>query len=196
VAKSFHEYSTRAQIGVFALLCGLTVAAAWQTLLAPDQAEVTARESSLDAVRVQVSTVTAVARQLPRFEREVAALERSLIQTTAVLPDEKDAQDVLRQLHTLASASALDIRSFTPKPIATRPQYEEWPIELGLQGDYHDLGRFFDRVASLPLLISVSDLHMKTQMEPGSRGSVTVSCVATTYVFTHEPTPAPAGGKS
>lgn len=128
--------------------------------------------------------------------REVQILEQALIQTTAVLPDEKDPQDVLRNLHELASESALDISSFTPKPIATKPQYSEWPIELGLEGGYHDLGRFFDRVATMSRLMSVSDLHIKTRTKTDGRATVTASCVATTFVFKKDIAPTAPGGKS
>jgi type IV pilus assembly protein PilO len=114
-----------------------------------------------------------------------------------VLPDEKDAQDVLRQLHELATDSSLSISSFTPKAVTDKPQYSEWPIELGLNGGYHDLGRFFERIANLPLLISVSDLHLKAK-DGASKdpGSLVASCTATTFVFRKDGTLAPAKGKS
>ena len=113
--------------------------------------------------------------------------------STAILPDEKDAQDVLRQLHELASDSSLAIASFTPKTVADKPQYSEWPIELGLNGGYHDLGKFFERIANLPLLISVSDLHLKAKEGNGKdAGSLTASCTATTFVFRKDPALAPA----
>ena len=99
------------------------------------------------------------------------ALEVSLRETTAVIPEEKDPQDVLRNLHELASESSLDIASFTPKAIVAKTQYSEWPIELGLEGSYHDLGRFFDRIASMSRLMSVSDLKIKTKTKPNGRGT-------------------------
>ena len=98
------------------------------------------------------------------------ALEVALRETTAVIPDEKDPQDVLRNLHELASESALDIASFTPKPVVAKAQYAEWPIQLGLEGTYHDLGRFFDRLATMSRLISVSDLDIKTRIEADRQG--------------------------
>jgi type IV pilus assembly protein PilO len=195
MARSFHELSARAQVAAFVMVCGLTVAAAWQTLLAPDRLELATRAARLSAVQADVARAAGVAQQLPRIEREVAALGQALDRTTAVLPDEKDAQDVLRQLHVLATESSLALSSFTPKPVSAKAQYAEWPIELGLEGNYHDLGRFFDRVANLPLLISISDLHLKTQTQTGAHGSIVVSCVATTYVFRHGAAAGPAGVK-
>lgn len=195
MAKSFHELNTRTQIAIFALLAVTTVGAAWQVLIGPERAELATREARLAAVQSDVARASATAKRLPVLEREIAGLEHSLTATTAILPDEKDAQDVLRQLHEMASESSLSLTSFTPKAVTEKPQYSEWPIELGLDGGYHDLGRFFDRVANLSLLVSVSNLHLKARVQPGGPadpGSLTASCTATTYVFRREGEVAPA----
>jgi len=151
MAKSLHQLSSRTQIAVFGLLCVLTVAAAWQVLLGPQQAEIAAARAKLSTLESEVNKAQLVAMRLPVAEREVRALELALRQTEAVIPEEKDPQDVLRNLHEVASDSLLDIASFKPKPIVAKAQYTEWPIEIGLEGSYHDLGRFFDRIAGMLL---------------------------------------------
>ena len=195
MAKSLHQLGSRSQIIVFAVLCVLTVAAGWQVAIGPLRAELSSRAAKLDSLQAEVARAKAVAGQLSSVEHDVKALEAALVETTAVLPDEKDPQDVLRNLHELASEAELDISSFTPKPIATKAQYSEWPIELGLEGGYHDLGRFFDRVATMSRLMSVSNLHIKTKVKPTGRGSVVVSCTATTFVFKKDVAGAAPGGK-
>ena len=183
MAKSFHELSSRAQQIVFFLLAGLTMVAAWQLLIGPAQAELSSQRAKLASIQGDVARAQATAGKLPQLQHEVAEAEAALQQTTAVLPDEKDPQDVLRNLHDLASESALDIETFTPKTIVTRAQYAEWPITLGLQGTYHNLGRFFDRIASMTRLMSVSELQIKSMPKAGPAGTITATCLATTFVF-------------
>jgi type IV pilus assembly protein PilO len=195
MAKSFHELSPRSQTIVFVLLCVLTVGAAWQLLLSPQRVEVAAARDRLGVLETELVRAQGVAARLPAAQREVKALEVSLRETESVIPEEKDPQDVLRHLHELASESLLSIASFRPKTVVTRTQYTEWPIELGLEGTYHDLGRFFDRIASMPRLMSVSDLSIKTKTKPDGRGSVAVSCVATTFVFDTAAAMVNAGGR-
>ena len=183
MAKSFHELSSRSQTIIFVGLCALTVVGAWQMLLGPAHADLATERARLAAVTGEVARAQATAARLPALRREVQAIEAQLLQTTAVLPDEKDPQDVLRNLNEVASESLLSIATFTPKAIVTKTQYSEWPISLALEGSYHDLGRFFDRVASMSRLMSVSDLQIKVQPKPMSRSTITASCVATTFVF-------------
>lgn len=183
MAKSFHELSTRAQFIVFVMLSLFTVGGGWQVLIGPQRADLATKQTKLTALEGDLTKARAVAARLPQAQKDVKALTAALQETQAVIPDEKDPQDVLRNLHELASESLLDIATFKPKPVATKAQYTEWPIELGIEGSYHDLGRFFDRIASMPRLISVADLQIKTKSKPTGRGTVAVSCVATTFVF-------------
>jgi type IV pilus assembly protein PilO len=195
MAKSFHELSPRAQTIVFVMLSLLTAGATWTILLSPQRTAMAGLREQLQTLEAELVRAQGVAARLPAAEREVKALEASLRETQSVIPEEKDPQDVLRNLHQLASESLLDIASFKPKNVVTKTQYTEWPIELGLEGSYHDLGRFFDRIASMPRLMSVSDLSIKTKLRPNGRGSVSVSCVATTFVFEKEMEVAHAGGQ-
>jgi type IV pilus assembly protein PilO len=191
MAKSFHQYSPRAQAIVCAVLSAGVLFAAWRVLIEPERAEVKVRRARLAAVNAEVAKATLVAQRLPAVQKEIKLLEAALLQTTAILSDEKDVQVVLAGLYGLASESNLGMSSFIPKPIAEREQYTEWPIEVGLEGGYHDLARFFDRVASDPRLISVSNLQFRINSQQTRRGLVQATCMATTFVFT----PAVAGGK-
>jgi type IV pilus assembly protein PilO len=152
-------------------------------LISPEEDAIARSRTRLTSLETDVKKAQLVAMKLPVVQRDLRNLEASLRATQAVIPEEKDPQDVLRNLYEMASDSLLDIASFKPKPIVAKAQYTEWPIELGFEGNFHDLGRFFDRVASMSRLMSISDLQIKTKSRPNGRGTVAASCVATTFVF-------------
>jgi type IV pilus assembly protein PilO len=186
MAKSFHELSQRSQMIIFGLLCVLGSAGAWQVAIGPDSAELETRRAHLAKLEGEIVRVQAIADKLPQLQREVRSLEVALRETTASIPEEKDPQDVLRNLYELASDSSLDLARFEPNVIVAKAQYSEWPIKVNFEGGFHDLGRFFDRLASMSRLISVTDLNIKTKQKPNGRGTVTATCLATTFVFRHE----------
>jgi type IV pilus assembly protein PilO len=193
MAKSFNQLAPRTQIIIFGLLCVLAIAGAWQVSIGPNAAELETRRAHLANLEAEIVRVQAITDRLPELQREVKALEVSLRETTSSIPDEKDPQDVLRNLHDVAADSSLDIASFKPSPIVDKAQYSEWPIQLTFEGGFHDLGRFFDRLANMARLISVSDIDIKTKTKPNGRGSVTVSCLATTFVFRQDLAVVPTG---
>ena len=187
MAKSFHELSSKAQLAVFGFLGILMVVGSWQVLLSPERAAIEERQTFLETLEADVTKAQATAARLVIVQREVKALEAALRETTAVIPEEKDPQEVLRALNQVASESLLELASFTPKPIVTKAQYSEWPVQLGLEGGYHDIGRFFDRIAAMSRLMSVSELNIKTKTRPNGRGTVTATCIATTFVVRKDP---------
>lgn len=189
MAKSFHELSPRAQLIIFGLLCALTVAGAWQVLIGPARAELETQRARMTKVESEVARVQAITNKLPQYQREVRALEVALRETMAVIPDDRDPQDVLRNLHELASESTLDLATFTPRPVVAKTQYSEWPLQLGIEGTYHDLGRFFARLAAMARLMSVSDMTIKVLSRPNAKGTIAVTCLATTFVFKKDTDP-------
>ena len=80
------------------------------------------------------------ANQLNQFKQQVSELETRLESLKAVLPEQKDVGDLLRRIQTLATQSNLAIRGFKPSPSVTKQLHEEWPIQLQLDGTYHNLG--------------------------------------------------------
>ena len=199
MAKSFHELSQRAQMIVFGLLCVLAIAGAWQVSIGPGSAELETRRAHLAKLEGEIVRVQAIADKLPALQREVRSLQVSLRETTASIPEEKDPSEVLASLLEVAGESSLDLAAWKPANIVEKAQYSEWPIQLTFEGGFHDLGKFFDRLAAMSRLISVSDLNIKTKTKPNGRGSVMATCVATTFVFrqdvaTAQPTPTSAKG--
>jgi type IV pilus assembly protein PilO len=186
MAKSFNDLSARTQLIIFSILCLAAVGGAWQVSIGPSSTELEERQAKLAKLESEIVRVQAIADKLPELQREVKALNVALRETTAALPEEKDPQDVLRNLHDIAAESSLDIASFRPNTIVAKSQYSEWPIQLGFEGSYHDLGRFFDRLAAMERLISVTDLSVKTKTKAEGRGTVVVTCIATTFVFRQE----------
>ena len=115
----------------------------------------------LAGLRAEIDRGHAAERRLPEFRRELASLEAQMSRLRAVLPDERDVADLLRRVQGMATQSSLTILGFTPQAVAKKDAYVEWPIGLKLEGTYHDLGGFLERVSKFPRIINVGDLKVK-----------------------------------
>ncbi len=73
-----------------------------------------------------------------------------------MLPEEKDGADLLRQMQTTAVQSNLVIKSFKPAPVVIKQLHAEWPISLELDGTYHNLAQFFDRLGKFARIVNIS----------------------------------------
>ena len=190
---SLSKLPWKLQLVVFVVLAAGSAGAFYYFLEIPVQARLATQQRELDAVRARIDKGLATARQLPEFRKEVSDLESRLEALRPILPEEKDAADLLRRVHTLAVQSNLTIRGFKPQAITTRELHAEWPIALELEGTYHNLGLFLDRVSKFPRTINVGALSIqgRSEKESSVAGTIGVTCTATTFVLI-EPPPADA----
>jgi type IV pilus assembly protein PilO len=90
----------------------------------------------------------------------------------------------------MATQSDLTIRGFAPQAVATKQMYAEWPIGLQLDGTYHNLGSFLERVSKFPRIINVTSIHIKAKNGANAGDTITADCTATTFVLIEPKKPA------
>jgi type IV pilus assembly protein PilO len=188
-----------AQVGAFVALAVTGAGAFYYYYEMPVRAEMAARQTQLTALHSDMNKGYETAKRLPQFQAQVAELQGRLDSLKAVLPDEKDAADLLRRLQIVATQSNLTIKSFKPAPTVTKQLHAEWPIMLELDGTYHNLAGFFDQIGHFTRIVNISGLVVKGKDKPAPNSTITATCVATTFVLmekakTVPPKPgAPAG---
>lgn len=190
MAMNLKSIPWRYQVALFAVAAVAALGGYYYFHEAPARAELAVRQQQLDALRAEIARGRATAQKLQEFQSQVADLQARLDSLKAVLPEQKDVGDLLRRIQTLATQSNLTIRGFRPQPIATREIHAEWPIGLELEGSYHNLGLFLDRVSRFPRIINVGSLVIRPRDQRDAQGgtsssssSILVSCTATTFVL-------------
>jgi type IV pilus assembly protein PilO len=180
-----------AQIGAFVLISVALAGAFYYFVEQKKQVELEAKARELSDIRGRISKGQAMARQLPEFKREIGTLEARLDSLKPILPDERDVGDLLRRVQTLATQSNLQVRGFRPQAITTKEMHAEWPIALQLEGNYHNLGLFLDRVSKFPRIINIGGMQIEQKADATAASSLTINATATTFVLVDTPPPAP-----
>jgi type IV pilus assembly protein PilO len=182
-----------AQIGAFVVLGGVGVGIFYKYYEVPTRAEMAGRETQLKSLHADIAKGQETARKLPEFRAQVDDLEGRLVNLRAVLPEEKDAGDLLRRLQTVATQSNLQIKAFKPSATVTKQLHAEWPISLELDGTYHNLAIFFDRVGKFTRIVNISGVDIQDKSTPEPTANITAKCVATTFVLLDKPAPPKPG---
>jgi type IV pilus assembly protein PilO len=180
-----------AQVGAFVVLSLAGAGAFWNFYAKPARESIDARNAQLSTLREEIRKGEIYKRRLPEVRRQIADLEQQLERLRAVLPEEKDVADLLRRIQGMATQSNLAIRGFTPRAVATKQLHAEWPIGLELEGSYHDLGAFLERVSKFPRIINVNGIKIRSAEQTRAGATISAECTATTFVLI-EPKAAPA----
>lgn len=179
----FGKLPWHAQLGIFVVLGLAGVGAFWYFYASPAESKLVTKRAEVKKLQGEIKAGLATAKRLPEFRREVTVLEAQLERLRAVLPEEQDVADLLRRVQAMATQSNLRIRGFTPAAITRREMHAEWPIGLKLEGSYHDIGAFLERVSKFPRIINVGAMHIAARPTQTSTSTVTAECTAMTFVL-------------
>lgn len=161
--------------------------ALWNWIIRPMGGRVEELEAHIKELTVEVEKGQEIEAQLPQFQKEVQELEEELAQKKEALPDQKETAEIVRRVEELAVESNLDIRSFTPQATVNKDFYEDWPIRISLEGNYNNLGLFFQKVAQFRRIINVDDIQIRALANTTGRDrTISATCTATTFVFLEE----------
>ncbi|MGH9465704.1 MAG: type 4a pilus biogenesis protein PilO [Thermoanaerobaculia bacterium] len=180
----------------YGLFVGLLVAAGiyglmhvWQ--LRDQRRDLARKETQLASLQTQIQEGRAAEAQLPRFREEVRLLELELDKLLRVLPARRNTDDLLRRIRLLAEQGDFNLLRFRPGRFVDRDFYSEWPIAIALEGSYHNLALFFDRIGRFSRIINIEGLRVATYRGDDRDHSIAADFSAKTFVYKETPPPTP-----
>ena len=126
----------------------------------------------------------AIAKNKDKFREELSILDEELKQALSLLPNDRDIRSLLRQLAVLQKKTNVTSLLFKPGSEIRKSFYSEIPMDLKLEGTYHDIAVFFDKIGKLERIVNIQDIEMSSPREEEGKIKLTVNCKATTFMFT------------
>ncbi len=166
-----------------------------------DQTTLRGLETKRAKIEQSIQAAKAVASNLESFKRKREELQEQLKAALEKLPESSDLPALLTNITGLGKKSGLEIQTFRQGKKIDRGFYSEQQIELQFSGAYHDIGLFFDRIASLSRIVNLSDLTFEVESETGEIPLLSVKGIAATFYFNESSTgaatdaPKTAGGE-
>ncbi|MEM1246101.1 MAG: type 4a pilus biogenesis protein PilO [Acidobacteriota bacterium] len=131
----------------------------------------------------QIRRGEAAKAQLPQLQEKVAKLEQQLDRLLEILPDRRNVHVLLRQFRALAERGDFNLLRVQPGREIEQEYFNEWPITLTLEGTYHNLAKFFDRMSRFKRIINVDGLRISANRSPSPNRTIDASFVAKTFVY-------------
>ncbi len=159
----------------------LIVGGVYFLVLSPLEASVEGLRGKNASLQKELAEARIAAADLARARREAADLERQLDTLKERLPGEKEVPPLFRALTDAAFQSGLAVSLFQPREGKIHDYYVEIPIGMMAEGGYHELGRFFERVASLPRVVTIDDIKVTGLSK--SKNSLRAELTLATYQY-------------
>lgn len=156
----------------------------------PNQAE---RIDGLKAEYEKKSTELARARatvaDLPRFEAEYEQLHQRWSLAAELLPTDRQVAALLRKITLAAQQTGVRFVTFRPSGPKNEQYYTEMPLQITVNGGYHQIGSFLAELANLRRIITVSNVKLKAGS--GNDPLLTTALDFTASAYSLNTTPAP-----
>jgi type IV pilus assembly protein PilO len=95
-----------------------------------------------------------------KFRQEVQKLLEEQKELLKVLPKSAEIPSFLDSLHTQATLTGLEIISFVRKEEQPREVYARIPVDMEVQGNYHQLAKFAKIVGELKRIVNIENLEL------------------------------------
>jgi len=172
------------------LILGAILGIYWQVFYRPVVAEIKAIEPELNQLKAELSTKRDIVREKPRYEAELEQTRAELHLALKQLPNKSEIPTLLENISELGMSAGLQFKLFKPKEEVPKNFYAEIPVEIEVEGKFRDLVTFFDEVAKMPRIVTISDIMITyDKKSPGTALVLNTKCNATTYKFIEEQAP-------
>jgi type IV pilus assembly protein PilO len=119
------------------------------------------------------------AQQLDSLRKEFKSKQRDFNLVMKSLPEKEEIPSLLTGISQSGQQAGLDFLLFQPQGEVNKTFYAEIPVSIRVQGGYHNVAQFFDKVANLSRIVNIRNIQISRERS----GQLVTSCEAVTYKF-------------
>ncbi len=161
----------------------------------PTQDEIRSIVAQSDQLQEEIRKAEKSEAKLEKLKEEKAANEKVLEELKGILPEKMEFAQHLRKIQAIASNARLRTSTFNFNNETPRDYYFERPIVISLEGNYHNLGIFFDQVSRLKKIFTIDSLNISPLGSMNFDYTIQASFVATTYIYRESAPAGPPAGR-
>jgi type IV pilus assembly protein PilO len=110
----------------------------------------------------ELARARATVADLPRFEAEYEQLHDRWAMAAELLPTDRQLPALLRRITLSAQQTGVQFVSFRPSANRVEEYLTEVPLEIKVNGGYHQVGSFMAELANMRRIITVANVRLKT----------------------------------
>ncbi len=168
---------------LYGALYVLIAVAWWALLYLPASSELDDLRAEQASLIEQRKVIDARVENRAQYQAELQALMRDLKVALKELPNDREIPGLLKSISTLGKKVGLEVRRFQPMPEVVREYVAEVPVALEVEGSYHEVAMFFDRLSKMNRIVYVQDIEMGKPEERGGNVVLLVEGNVVTFRF-------------
>jgi type IV pilus assembly protein PilO len=172
-------------IGLGLVLAIGVVVLAYYELISPTDDQIRTAESQIKDLDTKIEQGKSAQRKLPQFREEVRRLELELEKLRRILPSTRNTEEIIKKIKSLVDQGDFILHKLTfPKLVqaSTGDPYAEWPIDIEVDGRYHNLAILFNRLSNFSRIMNVEQITIQALGSQVDR-TINADFIAKTFVY-------------
>lgn len=162
---------------IFVILVG------YYFFLSSDKQQLDQGQQQEQKLRAEFKDKAGQAANLEKYQEQLQQLTRTFNTLKLQLPGKTEIPNVLQDISQTAQIDGLKQDLFKPQGEVKKDFYAEVPIQIQLEGNYHQFGKFVSDVSALPRIVTVHDISLKPQGNSTNGANLVMTLTAKTYRY-------------
>jgi len=120
------------------------------------------------------------------YQEQLAEIERSFGAMLQQLPGKTEIPNLLVDISQTGLGAGLQEKLFQPMAELRKDFYAEKPIQIKLDGSYHEFGNFVSDIAALPRIVTLHNIEIRSVDKKGGYDNLVLNVTAKTYRYLDE----------
>ena len=178
-------------VGVAALLYSTV----WYFFTSVTRDEVNALNEQVTQLQAKNESARVATQRINEFRALFASKTVEYEELKVLLPEQREITNVLQGLQDNAKDSRLIVMRFSPRDDAQKEMIMSKPVEVEVDSNFNNLRAFFDRMAKLPRIVSITDFKINQLDKQTAEKTLHAQFLLTAYYADPEVLNKPAAPK-
>jgi type IV pilus assembly protein PilO len=178
-------------------IAALVYSSVWYFVTSETRAQVAQLNEQVSQLQAKNEAARVATQRINEFRALYASKAQEYEELKVLLPEQREITNVLQGLQDNAKDSRLIVMRFSPRDDTQQDSIMAKPVEVEVDSNFNNLRAFYDRMAKLPRIVSISDFKVNQLDKQTAEKTIHAQFLLTAYYADPEALnkPAPVKGK-
>lgn len=174
------------QLAILVVIGTLMYAGVWYFFTSTTRAEIQTLNDQIAQLQAKNQAAQVATQRINEFRSLYASKQSEYDELKVLLPEERELTNVLQGLQDTARNSRLIVSRFSPRDDTQQDFIMAKPIEIEVDSNFNNLREFFDKMAKLQRIVSITDFSLKQLDKQSADKTLHAQFLLTTYYASPE----------
>ena len=169
------------QLIILVSIASLLYLSVWYFMTSETRAIVVTLNDQVSQLRTKNETARVATQRINEFRALYASKAEEYDELKVLLPEQREITNVLQGLQDTANGSRMMVMRFAPRDDTQQDSIMAKPVEVEVDSNFTNLRAFFDAIAKLPRIVSVTDFKINQLDKQSDQKTIHAQFLLTAY---------------